>query len=68
MFIDYCKTFLEEPGCYKWEEFIEGLEDYSSRDLTNYNNIWIREKKVYQHISGIDILFLLIVEQRQKKI
>ncbi|NLV75789.1 MAG: M1 family metallopeptidase, partial [Tissierellia bacterium] len=46
VFIDYCKTFLEEPGCYKWEEFIEGLEDYSSRDLTNYNNIWIREKSI----------------------
>lgn len=45
-FIQYCRKFLERPGCYEWQDFIDGLQKYTKTDLARYNNTWVKEKGI----------------------
>ena len=45
-FIGYCRAFLKEPGAYRWQDFLRGLEGYCGIDLAEYDSQWVYRREL----------------------
>lgn len=40
-FISFCTSFLKRTGVYQWNDFLQELENYTNKDLTSFNQLWV---------------------------
>ncbi|MCK4261132.1 MAG: hypothetical protein KAX49_19305 [Halanaerobiales bacterium] len=40
-FISFCTSFVKRTGVYHWIDFLQELENYTDKDLTSFNQLWV---------------------------